>query len=411
MPSNNVIRSTAGKRVGFWLLFAVLWNAVSWPVAILIVPQELKKGNHAALVALIFPAVGLCLLVAAIRAIMQWWRFRRSELRLETTPLVVGGRITGTLSIPRQLQLNDPMMMTLTCTKTLVTGHGKHRHVHTSILWQDTRTYAQNQIESRGGGSLLPVDMVVPFSCQETNEGQRIAWLLQVQADIPGVDLDLDFRLQLRRTDASDSAITEETVAAARLEAAGGTLQPLSKAAGLRLASKGDKGLQIMVPPSVFRYLGSFMFLVVLLGVVGTITYFVARAEDKRWIAAVLLFFDVLLVWGILDCLFKKVRIRLTPNGLERHWRLLLFASTRNYPLSAIQGFESKNAGAASDSSGHVGVAYYRVSAECRVGNGTKHVPIVKMLKGKEDTERLLAILNDQLTRLNPQQTGVESGE
>jgi len=57
-------RSTA---VGAWF-FAFFWNIISGTVVIMVLPRELARGNHAALFALLFPAIGLGLLIWALWA-------------------------------------------------------------------------------------------------------------------------------------------------------------------------------------------------------------------------------------------------------------------------------------------------------------------------------------------------------
>ena len=62
-------RVTAYTATGF----AVLWNLVSLPAALL-VPREVANGNTLALVALLFPLIGIGLAAWAVRA---WWQLRR----------------------------------------------------------------------------------------------------------------------------------------------------------------------------------------------------------------------------------------------------------------------------------------------------------------------------------------------
>ena len=60
----RMIRSNAKSAVvGIWL-FSGFWNLVSWPV-LFAIPGEIEDGNMAALIALVFPLIGLCLLYVA----------------------------------------------------------------------------------------------------------------------------------------------------------------------------------------------------------------------------------------------------------------------------------------------------------------------------------------------------------
>ena len=53
------IASGARKSVVFLWIFVIFWLAFSTVITLLVVPAEWHRGNHAALIALIFPVVGI----------------------------------------------------------------------------------------------------------------------------------------------------------------------------------------------------------------------------------------------------------------------------------------------------------------------------------------------------------------
>src|SRR5687768_5233453 len=53
---------------------AVLWNLVASPV-LFALPEELRNGNRAALIALLFPLIGTGLFISAVRKTLRWRRF------------------------------------------------------------------------------------------------------------------------------------------------------------------------------------------------------------------------------------------------------------------------------------------------------------------------------------------------
>jgi hypothetical protein len=59
------ITSGARKSVILLWIFVIFWLAVSTVITVLAVPPELQRGNHAALIALVFPLIGLAVLVFA----------------------------------------------------------------------------------------------------------------------------------------------------------------------------------------------------------------------------------------------------------------------------------------------------------------------------------------------------------
>jgi hypothetical protein len=69
-------KSSQDAGVSFLWIFAFFWNAVSFPVAILVVPQAWQGGEWGALFVLLFPLVGLLILWGAIAATIQVIRAR-----------------------------------------------------------------------------------------------------------------------------------------------------------------------------------------------------------------------------------------------------------------------------------------------------------------------------------------------
>ena len=69
------IQSNNKKKMLFFWLFAVLWNAVTSPL-LLMLPDHLGKSNKGELfLAMMFPAIGVGLLIWAIVRTLHWWRF------------------------------------------------------------------------------------------------------------------------------------------------------------------------------------------------------------------------------------------------------------------------------------------------------------------------------------------------
>src|SRR5689334_3231302 len=92
-------QSRDATRSGMWsgIAFAVLWNLISIPAAAMVLRSELPKGNHLALLGLLFPLVGVGLAISAARRTLQYRRFGASTLDLERVPIPVGHPLVGTV--------------------------------------------------------------------------------------------------------------------------------------------------------------------------------------------------------------------------------------------------------------------------------------------------------------------------
>ncbi|MCG8378757.1 MAG: DUF3592 domain-containing protein, partial [Proteobacteria bacterium] len=82
---NNRIRSEARSTMwGAWF-FAIIWNAVSSPI-LFFLDDELKKGNYAALIGLLFPIVGIYLIKIAWNRTREWRRYGVIEFVMDPFP-------------------------------------------------------------------------------------------------------------------------------------------------------------------------------------------------------------------------------------------------------------------------------------------------------------------------------------
>jgi hypothetical protein len=67
----------ANAAPGFLWFFAFMWNAISFPIAFLAIPDIVERGEWVGLLVLLFPLVGIGLLWAAVSATWAAWLARR----------------------------------------------------------------------------------------------------------------------------------------------------------------------------------------------------------------------------------------------------------------------------------------------------------------------------------------------
>src|SRR5208283_3139572 len=72
--AGRVTSSSRGTAVFLWI-FAAFWNVISAVIAFAVVPQELHRGNHAVLMVLIFPVIGMAMLTYAFNSTRAWRRY------------------------------------------------------------------------------------------------------------------------------------------------------------------------------------------------------------------------------------------------------------------------------------------------------------------------------------------------
>ncbi len=187
--SNPRIESSSRATAYGATVFAMLWNAVSAPV-LMFLPDELAKGNRAALIGLVFPLAGIGLAVWAVRAWLRLRRFGTSALALERVPIGLGGGWRGSIRVPARVELDGEFHLDLSCVERYRSGTGRNRSTSERILWQNEWTVPRSRCAFAAGITTIPVEIAVPAEQPATSvdDGDRITWRLDVSAVCPGPD-------------------------------------------------------------------------------------------------------------------------------------------------------------------------------------------------------------------------------
>jgi hypothetical protein len=131
---DNQIASTARGELATRWLFAVAFTGVSVPL-VMVLPEELEDGNWPALLALLFPLVGLLMLRSAVTRTIDWRRIGRLALALDPFPGSLGGDVGGTVDIPVRFAGGRRFRVALACSRLYETGSGDSRSTQEKVLW------------------------------------------------------------------------------------------------------------------------------------------------------------------------------------------------------------------------------------------------------------------------------------
>jgi hypothetical protein len=208
-------RADDASRLTLWSSwgFATLWNLVSIPAGYAGVRAALYEGNKAGMVALLFPLVGVGLVVWAVRTTVRFKKYGTSRLELSTLPGVIGHTIAGAVRIPSLLEPGEGFFATLSCVRQ-VTTRGKNSSTTESILWQEERYIrGEPSRDASGMATRIPIAFRLPADakpCDSSNPNDRILWRLKLSASVPGVDYASQFEVPVFRTAASDRPLSEE---------------------------------------------------------------------------------------------------------------------------------------------------------------------------------------------------------
>lgn len=186
--ADNNIRSNARSTLLFAWGFAVFWNAISSPIPF-ILPAELDKGNQLAWVGIIFPLVGVGLLVWAVRRTLNWRRFGTTRLQMDPFPGAIGGDVGGMVELVLAYNPRYRFRVTLTCSHVYRRRTSKGSETVRDTQWQD-----QQLAEVQPGlrGTRLLFQFQPPGDLPGSSEGDDswYEWTVQIAANLPGTDFD-----------------------------------------------------------------------------------------------------------------------------------------------------------------------------------------------------------------------------
>ena len=195
------IKSGSKAAMFFAWGFCFLWNCISMPLPFLLVEEVTKKENYAALLGLLFPLVGVGLIVWAVRQTLEWKRFGAAPVTLDPFPGSIGGHVGGTLELPYPFDPAVKYVFTLSSIYSYVSRSGKNSDRRETVKWQETAVgYAETGLY----GTRLSFRFDVPEGLTPSDAvhlGREYhLWRLNLTADMPGVDVDRDYEIPVYPT-------------------------------------------------------------------------------------------------------------------------------------------------------------------------------------------------------------------
>ncbi|HWF37509.1 MAG TPA: HEAT repeat domain-containing protein [Candidatus Acidoferrales bacterium] len=198
-------KSTA---IGWWIA-AVLVNMMSLPFSLSAAAHISQNFDPAYLVPAAFEIIGLLLLFAAIRATFRLERFGHAYFELNALPFSPGGHVAGSIHFQLQTETPHGVDLKLSCIRRIVTGSGNNRSTQSVPLWEDSKNIPAPSLSRGPLDTIIPVDFAIPADAYQTDHehpSDQVLWLLDVKADVPGVDYTDHFELPVFRTSQSPSA-------------------------------------------------------------------------------------------------------------------------------------------------------------------------------------------------------------
>jgi hypothetical protein len=199
------------EKNGRWAIvgFATFWNLVSSPI-LFILPKELEKQNFAALIALLFPLVGLLLITMAIKQFLGWKRFGPAPLHMNPFPGAIGGNVGGNVDIPLPYDDKLQVSVKLNLLYSYIDRSGKDSERKQRLIWE---TSGIAHTENHNGGTRIFIKFDIPEGMQasEMPAEKYHLWQLKLHAAVDGVDFARTYEIPVFSTGKKSIGIKETT--------------------------------------------------------------------------------------------------------------------------------------------------------------------------------------------------------
>ena len=385
--ADNRIRSSKRWEVWFAWGFAVVWGAIAYPAALSAIPRAWRNENHIVLCVLVLMvAVGLGLLVWAVRATLDARRHGEVRLVMDPFPGAIGGHVGATVDLPGVPYRPDlRFAVTLRCAyhyQTRTGGGDNSSESREQIVWE---CEGAAQVQPQGRGSRVAFRLSVPKGLPESEQAvgtNEHHWTVLLESTDPALKFSRRFEVPVYATGAESTWLAHDAAKHPQVQAqrdaeldAVSDIEPVE--GGVRLYQPYGRlwrqNLLWLVMGGAFFGMGMWagysgapaLFPVVFGGVGGA-----------------------MLLWGFY-AVSNSLTVQLDREGLRTERRLLgLMLAWRQVPAHDIARLSIQESYTLQ--SGHQRTTFFRVQVNLRNG---KSVSIADSLQGRPVAEQMLSTL------------------
>ena len=369
------IKSNSKATMYFTWGFAAIWNLISAPLPFLMHKEVLEKQNYAALLGLLFPLVGIYLIIWAAKRTREWNRFGPAPVTLDPFPGSIGGHVGGTIDINLPFDARNRFSATLTSLRSYISGSGKNKSRKESAEWQDVQV-AKSTTGAKG--TRLTFRFEVPQGQQQADASQLddsyFIWRLNLKSELEGADFDRDYEIPVYATSQQSKTIrnfSAEQAKSKQKEIDSADIQSLFSTT----QTASGTAMRYPIGRNIGGGIGGLLFGVIF----GGIGWFLISSEGHTFMGSIFGFFGVLIGIFSLYSMLNSLEVYHDGNDLVSVRRILgIPVRTTRIRRSDILRFE-KDVGSKTQS-GSKHVVRYSVSvvasdgSEMKVGEGFKGV-------------------------------------
>ena len=379
--------SMRSGMVAAWV-FAVVWNMVSMPILVFLPQQAAKKPI--AYLGLVFPVVGVLLLVRAIRLALAYREFGRTYFEMTPVPGVIGGELKGMIQARFPRAPEHGIQLRLSCVNRVTSGSGDSRNTWEHILWRGEANLSPAQMYPGPAGTSIPVNFRIPWDAQPTatrSPSDVILWQLDALADVPGVDYHDVFEVPVFRTAQTPAHPDPENTV-------NGLPSSITRPGTLTVViTETVAGVEFYFPAA--RNKGFAAGVTAFAAIFSTVTFFLAGSSAPMLFPIVFGFFALLLLYIAAQMWLGTTRVGIGKGELLLQDGFLGGGKLRRFAFSEIASIGSA---IKSQQGGGAGTPYYDIELTLRSG---KKVTLGRTIPNHQEVDWLLEEMR-RLTGLQP---------
>jgi hypothetical protein len=367
-----VVKSAENGPVGAW--FAALVTLGIGGLATGLAWHDLMGGKEPLLwLVLIFPVLGLGLLLRALLVTARALKYGRPVLRLEETPCALGREVRGTIEFQgMRLPATDAAELEIQERHVVVRKTSREAHYETRVAWS-----LRVPVAIREGATTLPVALPIPHDGApiDASKTSGVSWRVCLRAAMPGPDLDIAFDLPVFASAEGDPALTKAAIDDAQAEHAiqageDALIESLQRE-GVRL-KRHPAGLELRVAPLGLRRFGFAVTALVFAAAPVLFWLVVLRRHPSiwRWLGFAPLAGMGALVFSL--TMTKRYRVLAGRKGLRIIRHILGVPTVWQVRYEDISGISPNSTMSTSGAQGTV--HYYDLLIEWRTGERPRKV-------------------------------------
>ncbi len=349
------------------------------------VPLQTYREKPQSLFALLVPAAGLWLLVWAIRETLAWFEFGKTSFQMTAVPLVVGKEFRGAIQARFPKPPEHGIRLKLSCINRIVTGSGRDQTTQEKIIWRDEHSVSPAELYAGPTGTTIPVSFHIPLDASQTdlsNSRDAIFWMLEADADVPGVDYKDCFEVPVFRTKDTPSQAEEERFAASESQIGPPAVSKI-------VITPSADGTQFYFPAARNkRFAAAVTTLFALWSGILTILF---RAHVPFVFPAVFGLFDLLILYIVLQMWFETSTVIVNRGGMRVRSGLFGGGNFQKISVAEVSGIEAL---IRSQQGGATGTPYYDILLTKTDG---RKVTLGQTLRDKQEAEWLVLEMKNSL--------------